>query len=282
MMSITTAKLLNNVSHPIRINILKVLYAAPKSFSEILKLLSLESTGKLSFHLESLRPLIEKDMDGNYILTAQGLSIYSLLGSIESDSIIADIIPALDITPIEETRQKTSFFAQIKQIPFYFHLCELILLGSLYYLFLVIQNYRYLTFVESFSPTLFIILFLLPVFFYVNHLYFCQKTEKSFSYLSLGMLTYTILYPICLLFLEQTHYLLKALLDIPEWSFSYDYVSQSMVYSEWFYYSGDLLEILTLYGKTILFNDFTRNPSAIQALNLPRSIFWLVFCCFFI
>ncbi|MHA1977960.1 MAG: DUF7347 domain-containing protein [Candidatus Hodarchaeales archaeon] len=283
MMSRNTAKLLTNVSHPIRINIIRILHATPKSFSEILKLLSLESTSKLSFHLESLAPLIEKDKDANYVLTPQGVSIHSFLDSVEFDSIIANIVPKLEIAPKEEkTEQKVTVLSQLYRLPLFFHLSLLIILALLYYGLLVMQNFDFLSFLEPFAQALFVILFLLPISFFMHHLHYCLRNRRSFTFLTLGMFSYVIFYPLCLLFLEQFHYLLKALLNFPEWSVSYDYITQSVVYSEWFYYPGNLEEILSEFGKTILFNDYIHDIRVIQALNLPRTIFWLVICCFFL
>ena len=81
------AKLLSLVANPIRVEIIKLLDNEPRTFSEILMELSLESTSKLSFHLEKLSSLIRKNKEGLYELTSLGQKIYVLLLKFENNEI---------------------------------------------------------------------------------------------------------------------------------------------------------------------------------------------------
>ncbi len=81
------AKLLSLVANPIRVDIIKFLDNEPRSFSDFLKELSLESTSKLSFHLEKLSSLIHKNTSGLYELTPLGEKIYFLLLKFENGEI---------------------------------------------------------------------------------------------------------------------------------------------------------------------------------------------------
>lgn len=83
-----TSKLLNIISNPIRANIIKTLKTNPQSFSNLMKNLSIESTSKLSFHLDKLSILITKNEQGYYELSHLGEKIYSFLEAIENDEVI--------------------------------------------------------------------------------------------------------------------------------------------------------------------------------------------------
>jgi hypothetical protein len=77
------ASILANLSHPLRIDILKLVYAEPRSFSDLLTHLSIESSGKLSFHLEKLSRFIKKNELGYYEVTERGVEVYTLLNAFE-------------------------------------------------------------------------------------------------------------------------------------------------------------------------------------------------------
>ncbi|MFX0087853.1 MAG: ArsR family transcriptional regulator [Candidatus Hodarchaeota archaeon] len=87
MKSESLAKLLSLVANPIRVEIIKFLDNEPRTFSEILTKLSLESTSKLSFHLEKLSALVTKNNKGLYELTSLGQKIYVLLLKFEHNEI---------------------------------------------------------------------------------------------------------------------------------------------------------------------------------------------------
>ncbi|MEM0171491.1 MAG: helix-turn-helix domain-containing protein [Thermoproteota archaeon] len=56
------------ISHPMRVKILKVLAKSPMGFSELKKTLGIESSGELSFHLNKMKSLLDKDSEGRYAL----------------------------------------------------------------------------------------------------------------------------------------------------------------------------------------------------------------------
>lgn len=78
MRSHELAKIVNLINHPIRIKIIKFLFMESLSYSSMLKRLKLESTGKFSFHLDKLSPLIVKDEHGDYRLSEAGFHIILL------------------------------------------------------------------------------------------------------------------------------------------------------------------------------------------------------------
>ncbi|MFX0065708.1 MAG: ArsR/SmtB family transcription factor [Candidatus Hermodarchaeota archaeon] len=87
------ANIMGLLSNEIRIDILKLVYTEPRSFSDLLKHLSLESTSKLSFHLKKMEQLIEKqDIDGLYELTDAGLEVYNLISAFEDGSLLKNIV----------------------------------------------------------------------------------------------------------------------------------------------------------------------------------------------
>jgi DNA-binding transcriptional ArsR family regulator len=87
------ANILGLLSNEIRIDILKLVYAEPRSFSDLLKHLSLESTSKLSFHLKKMEQLITKQgIDGLYELTDAGLEVYNLISAFENGSLLKNIV----------------------------------------------------------------------------------------------------------------------------------------------------------------------------------------------
>lgn len=87
MESENIAKLLSLVANPLRIEIINYIDNKPRSFTEIMNELSIESTSKLSFHLEKLSPLLQKNHEGNYELTLDGEKIYHLLTRVESEEL---------------------------------------------------------------------------------------------------------------------------------------------------------------------------------------------------
>ncbi len=69
------------ISHPLRIKLLKLLAAKPRSFSELKRELGVESSGKLDFHLKKMDELVALDEGGKYTLTKEG---YAALQAIEA------------------------------------------------------------------------------------------------------------------------------------------------------------------------------------------------------
>ena len=71
------------ISHEIRRKILKLIYERIEvSYTEILKYLGI-SDGLLNFHLRRMGDLIEKTINGTYILTPKGKRIYELIKNLE-------------------------------------------------------------------------------------------------------------------------------------------------------------------------------------------------------
>jgi DNA-binding transcriptional ArsR family regulator len=63
MLTPNSNEVFESVSHPLRIKILKLLAKSPMSFSELKKTLGIESSGELSFHLNKMRSLLDKDSE---------------------------------------------------------------------------------------------------------------------------------------------------------------------------------------------------------------------------
>ncbi len=69
----------DKISHPMRINILKVLAKNPMGFSELKRTFNISSSGQLDFHLKKLDDLIMVNENGNYDLTESGYSALKML-----------------------------------------------------------------------------------------------------------------------------------------------------------------------------------------------------------
>lgn len=72
-----------SVSHPLRIKILKLLSKSPMGFSQLKKTLGIESSGELSFHLNKMRSLWDKDSEGRYVLNKTGYGALEAVRSLE-------------------------------------------------------------------------------------------------------------------------------------------------------------------------------------------------------
>jgi DNA-binding HxlR family transcriptional regulator len=62
------------VSHPIRIDIVKVLAEKPLGFADLKRELKISSSGLLDFHLKKLDELITMNKEGRYSLTEKGFA----------------------------------------------------------------------------------------------------------------------------------------------------------------------------------------------------------------
>lgn len=62
------------ISHPLRVEILKMLSKGPKRFSDIKRGLKIESSGLLDFHLKKLENLISVNDEGLYVLSERGFA----------------------------------------------------------------------------------------------------------------------------------------------------------------------------------------------------------------
>ena len=73
----------DKISHPMRINILKVLAKNPMGFSELKRTFNISSSGQLDFHLKKLDDLIMVNENGNYDLTETGYSALRMIKLIQ-------------------------------------------------------------------------------------------------------------------------------------------------------------------------------------------------------
>jgi hypothetical protein len=71
------------VSHPMRIEIVKVLAEKPLRFADLKRHLKIDSSGLLDFHLKKLDDLITINDEGNYTLTERG---FAALQAVETTS----------------------------------------------------------------------------------------------------------------------------------------------------------------------------------------------------
>jgi DNA-binding HxlR family transcriptional regulator len=62
------------VSHPIRIDIVKILAEKPLGFADLKRELKISSSGLLDFHLKKLDELITINKEGRYSLTEKGFA----------------------------------------------------------------------------------------------------------------------------------------------------------------------------------------------------------------
>ena len=67
-------ELFEAVSHPIRIDIVRVLAEQPLGFADLKRELKLSSSGLLDFHLKKLDELITMNKEGRYSLTEKGFA----------------------------------------------------------------------------------------------------------------------------------------------------------------------------------------------------------------
>jgi len=68
------------VSHPIRIDIVRILAEKPLGFADLKRELKISSSGLLDFHLKKLNELITVNKEGRYALTEKG---YAALTTVE-------------------------------------------------------------------------------------------------------------------------------------------------------------------------------------------------------
>lgn len=67
------------VSHPLRIEILKLLAKNPRKFADIKRKLNIESSGLLDFHLKKLEALLSINNEGCYVLNEKGSQLFKQL-----------------------------------------------------------------------------------------------------------------------------------------------------------------------------------------------------------
>ncbi len=72
--NMSSDNLFEAVSHPLRIEIIKVLAKKPMCFADIKRELKIDSSGLLDFHLKKLNDLITVNNEGSYVLTEKGFA----------------------------------------------------------------------------------------------------------------------------------------------------------------------------------------------------------------
>lgn len=76
-------ELFEAISHPLRIKVLKSLSRTPMSFSELKRVVNVESSGALDFHLRKMQSLIATDSTGRYTLSTEGYVALEAIRTIE-------------------------------------------------------------------------------------------------------------------------------------------------------------------------------------------------------
>lgn len=77
--SVRRAEFLDNLAHPIRIMILKMLQQKSMSFSELKKDLGIESSGHLQYHIRKLGNMVKQDAYGKYAISDDGREVIRFL-----------------------------------------------------------------------------------------------------------------------------------------------------------------------------------------------------------
>ncbi|UCE11026.1 MAG: winged helix-turn-helix transcriptional regulator [Candidatus Thorarchaeota archaeon] len=70
--SMTSDEVFEAISHPMRIEILRLLARKPVRFADLKRKLRIESSGQLDFHLKKMTGIVVTDSDGNYTLNDRG------------------------------------------------------------------------------------------------------------------------------------------------------------------------------------------------------------------
>ncbi|MCR6624570.1 MAG: winged helix-turn-helix domain-containing protein [archaeon YNP-LCB-024-027] len=78
----SSSDLFEAVSHPLRIEIIKLLAKGPKRFADIKRELKIDSSGLLDFHLKKLDDLISVNNEGFYVLTDKGAAALQAIETI--------------------------------------------------------------------------------------------------------------------------------------------------------------------------------------------------------
>lgn len=67
-------ELFEAISHPMRVDILKILASKPTRFADLKRKLKIKSSGLLDFHLKKMASLVITDSNGDYALNEQGFA----------------------------------------------------------------------------------------------------------------------------------------------------------------------------------------------------------------
>ncbi len=157
------SKILSTLSHPLRREILSYIGEnGEQSFTDLMKALKVD-TGKMSFHMRSLRVLLEQNSSGKYRLSKIGEKALRIVGELEEWAFQGELEPKNTIFPFASvTNRSIAFFIDISvtfivfMLPtivtdvFLARLVNGISLDFNIFLFLVLL-WMYLTLLEGFS-----------------------------------------------------------------------------------------------------------------------------------
>lgn len=73
------------IGHPTRIRILQSLDKKSLTFSDLKRLVGIESSGHMSFHLGKLKDLVKTTPDGTYVLTDDGREALRIIGEMRNE-----------------------------------------------------------------------------------------------------------------------------------------------------------------------------------------------------
>ncbi|MHA1958711.1 MAG: ArsR/SmtB family transcription factor [Candidatus Thorarchaeota archaeon] len=72
--NMTSDEVFEAISHPMRIEMLRLLAKKPIRFADLKRKLGIKSSGQLDFHLKKMAGIVVTDNDGNYILNDRGFA----------------------------------------------------------------------------------------------------------------------------------------------------------------------------------------------------------------
>jgi len=180
-----------SISHPIRVHILLMLAEHMQdgyAFGDISRALSIESSGKLAFHLDKLSDLLEQEDDGKYYLNEKGrkaVQAIQILGVRGDDN--SDFSQPPDVKDVDEINNEINPEDQVKLDPLEsYSFKRMTFLNILYSLFFIAAPSIFILIItQSFSidtyGRLFITIFVFSFFSILGGIffYFHARREKS-------------------------------------------------------------------------------------------------------
>lgn len=163
--------LIHAINHKIRREILELLEDGPKSYTTILNNFGV-STGKLGYHLNLLEGLVEKNIDGNYVLTSLGRRAYAVLEDLRSQ-ITEKEKPLIRKAFLSQKDKEQSFLHLMFNARMQFKFYLLILTGLL----LVISSIMFIA--TSDSPWIIAPMLVLGIAVMIGGIIWIQKIKKS-------------------------------------------------------------------------------------------------------
>ncbi|MFX0013709.1 MAG: hypothetical protein ACFFB2_11250 [Promethearchaeota archaeon] len=273
MRSHEIAKIVQLINHPIRIKILQILFVEPLSYSDMLKRLKLESTGKFSFHLDKLSPLIHKAENGDYYLSEAGARIYSLLETLESEELTFSLSPLPDVDYAEGSKTIQEVWNE-----FLSHRNFLVIFYAVGVLVLVMAvfTYDFINFAKNneILENLFVLMmtflvFGVPFVFFVLYLLHHQKRFLPSNSFILGLPSFLILNLTTFFFLSECNLLFLNIVK-PNWSYHKEQPSSP-------------LELIVIAFKSFFFYEFPNylTPNPYYYFTLFFFALYLIFWFFF-